>query len=415
MTKYNPFKPGSIVHPGMFTGRTEEMRTVEDLFFQTKNQNPGHFIIHGERGIGKSSLLFYLDLVARGEIDSLDGVKFKFLAISLIMEPSDTYKDLIRKIAREFEIELNKNEIWKKILKDIWSFITNWEILGVKYSKEKDSLSPEEMLEELIQKIAVVSEKLTNEIDGIYLFIDEADKPDVTLNLGGFVKYITEKLTKLRVNNFGLGVIGISNVIDKIRETHESAIRVFTIIGLNTLSLTEREQVILRGLEEAKNKNKFETSIGAPAMSMLSNLSEGFPHFIQQYAYSTFDLDTDNEITVNDVVTGLTHKEKGALHQLGMRYFQSMYFKEIYSEDYRKVLQIMAKESQDKYVSKRVLAEKSGLKAYTINNAISALLKKNIIIPKTGTKGEYRLSSTSFGAWILTMTNVMTNNESSEF
>ncbi len=136
--KYNPFKPGSIIHPGMFAGRFTELQEIEKLLFQTKNGNSSSFLIHGERGIGKSSLLFYINAVARGEISPNDGENFNFLVISVSLEPHDTYKDIIYKIAREYERELKKNEKIKATLKEVWEFITNWEVMGVKYQKIKE-------------------------------------------------------------------------------------------------------------------------------------------------------------------------------------------------------------------------------------------------------------------------------------
>jgi Cdc6-like AAA superfamily ATPase len=65
LVRYNPFRPGSIVSPGMFSGRYEELEGTEHALFQTKNGNPHHFLIEGERGIGKSSLLFSLQMVAK--------------------------------------------------------------------------------------------------------------------------------------------------------------------------------------------------------------------------------------------------------------------------------------------------------------------------------------------------------------
>lgn len=76
--KYNPFKSGSIVHPGMFAGRIDELKSIDNYFFQTKNGNGSSFIIHGERGIGKSSLLFLTELIARGEIISISDNKYSF-------------------------------------------------------------------------------------------------------------------------------------------------------------------------------------------------------------------------------------------------------------------------------------------------------------------------------------------------
>jgi hypothetical protein len=82
-SRYNPFRPGSIVTPGMFCGRYEEFVGTEKALFQTKHGNPQHFLIHGERGIGKSSLLYSLDLVARNAVASFEDEKFNFLTLAV--------------------------------------------------------------------------------------------------------------------------------------------------------------------------------------------------------------------------------------------------------------------------------------------------------------------------------------------
>lgn len=87
---FNPFRPGSIVPPGMFSGRGAQLRTLGKVLFQTRNDNPHHFLLHGERGIGKSSLLRYLQLVAHGDLESLNFGWFKFLTVSIELEPSNT-------------------------------------------------------------------------------------------------------------------------------------------------------------------------------------------------------------------------------------------------------------------------------------------------------------------------------------
>ncbi len=98
MAKFNPFRPGSIVTPGMFAGRLTELEGTERALNQTKHGNPHHFLIQGERGIGKSSLLFSLEYVAKSRVESLEGEKFNFLTISIVLEPSTTYHDIIQKV-----------------------------------------------------------------------------------------------------------------------------------------------------------------------------------------------------------------------------------------------------------------------------------------------------------------------------
>ena len=77
--RYNPFQPNKIVNPGMFIGRGEELRAIEQCLHQAKNGNSQHFLLQGERGIGKSSLLLFVEYVATGRIETVDKRKFSFV------------------------------------------------------------------------------------------------------------------------------------------------------------------------------------------------------------------------------------------------------------------------------------------------------------------------------------------------
>jgi hypothetical protein len=46
---FNPFRPNSIATDELFQGRRNEMLFIERSLFQTKNGNPQHFLIEGER------------------------------------------------------------------------------------------------------------------------------------------------------------------------------------------------------------------------------------------------------------------------------------------------------------------------------------------------------------------------------
>ena len=394
--RYNPFKPGSIIHPGMFAGRIDELKVLERALFQTQNGNAENFLIHGERGIGKSSLLMVVKYYASGQIKTLGGNIYNFLTVSVELEPNDSYNDLVHKVARELQRELNKSEAIQKLLKDTWKFLTNWEVLGVKYNRE--NVPQDAMLEELSDKFISIALKLKEKGQGIFLFIDEADKAPVTSGLGEFVKLFSERLTKQGANNVGIGIVGISNVINKMRASHESSVRSLTPIELAPLKPDERKQVVERGLKEAAEKNKDRVEIVENALGLISRLSEGYPHFIQQYAYCAFEEDTDNLITLKDVIGGLGG-EHGALTQLGIKFFENMYTVEICSDDYRTVLQVIAEHSPKSVQRKTILGE-SGLKKYTVDNALTALKKRGSVIAVSGQKGLYRLPSHSFATWI---------------
>lgn len=65
----NPFTPQKpIDNPDYFFGRMDEVDSIVDVLYQTATGNPEHAIITGDRGIGKSSLLFQTKNIAEGSM-----------------------------------------------------------------------------------------------------------------------------------------------------------------------------------------------------------------------------------------------------------------------------------------------------------------------------------------------------------
>jgi AAA ATPase domain len=403
MPRYNPLRPGSIVTPGMFSGRFNELVSMEQALFQTKNGNPHHFLIHGERGIGKSSLLYSQQLTASGIIEGLDDQQFRFVTVSVELEPSNNYLDIIEKVGSELSREIAKREPATELAKTAWNFLKNWEVMGVKYDDRERMPKPSEMLDELTFTVDQTLARLGSEVDGILVLIDEADKPPSSANLGEFVKVFTERLSKRGCNRVALGLAGISTVLDRLRESHESSTRIFQILTLEPLLPAERIEVIEKGLAEARQKNGYDVSMTSEAKDAISELSEGYPHFLQQFAFCAFNEDTDNTIDISDVNAGALHQERGAIQQLGLKYFQDLYFAQIGSDEYRGVLRAMA-ENLDGWTSKADIRAAIQIKEPTLNNAIRALKNKHIIIPKPGAAGVYRLPTKSFAVWIRAFT-----------
>jgi len=150
----------------------------------------------------------------------------------------------------------------------------------------------------------------------------------------------------------------------------------------------ERKLVLKLGLEDAASKSGVQVSFEEGAEEMVSQLSEGYPLFIQQFAYCAYDRHEGDMITLSDVRSGAFDHKGGAIHQLGQRYFQSLYFGQIGSDDYRKVLHAMASEGE--WVTKKQILTKTGLKQGTVNNAIQALKTRDIIRAKPGQAGPSR-------------------------
>jgi hypothetical protein len=417
LLRFNPFRPNEIVHPGMFAGRYDELVALEKTLFQTKNGNPTHFLIDGERGIGKSSLLLNLKWVATGELDSLeDSQHFNFITVSVCLDSGHSYSDIVRSIAVELQREISAREQLKEFARSTWEFVKKWEIGGVRYRDQKqEDRKDTELVEDLTFAISESLKNLGAEVDGVLILIDEADKPPTSANLGSFVKLLTERLKLRGCDRVCIGLAGLTMVRDRLRKSHESSLRLFRIFALNPLSAEDCAKAIRRGLDVAKEKNGFDVEISSEAESSLSFITEGYPHFIQQFAYCAFDADDDNNIDVYDVQKG-AYGETGAIKQLGLKYFEKQYFDQIGSDEYRQVLRVMAKHFDSWVAKAEIRKEAAQIKASTLDNALAALKSRGIILAKPGTKGTYKLPSRSFAVWIraFTQTEELISTSTSE-
>jgi hypothetical protein len=244
--------------------------------------------------------------------------------------------------------------------------------MGVKYNAPSEtSITGSELLDEVVQSYTAACSDIAGVLDGVLILIDEADKPSADANLGALLKGFTERVARSKSNAIAIGLAGVSTVLETLRQSHESALRVFTAFNLKPLSPQESVEVIKRGLRAALKENKVETRITPDAESLIAMYSEGYPHFLQQFAYCAFEADKDDNIDRDDVLNG-AWAEHGAFEQLGTRYFEGLYFDQINSDEYREVLRFMA-ERLDDWVTKSEIRAAIKTKESTLNNALRAL------------------------------------------
>jgi len=409
--RVNPFKPNAPIPPGMFAGRLREIERIDYALTQTRAGNASGFLITGERGIGKSSLLFYARAVAEGGMDLLGGDKLRFLVIYTDIEGTTSQMGLVKKIETGLRMALDSEEKPKAMLRSLWEFLQRIEVGGV--SLRGDSTKPnsnETLTDETAYSLArtintITTERtasdlgLSNVYDGVLLLIDEADSAAPDLNLGAFLKLLIERVQRERCNRLCVGLAGLPKVVDVLRRSHESSLRLFEQLPLGALSPHDIRKVIERGLAEANEQNTEQTTIDADAREMLAVMSEGLPHFIQQFASSAFGADSDGRITVDDVLDS-SLGPGGAYELIGNRYYRDAFYSQIRQELYRKVLRIMADESG--WVGKATIRAKlqGRGKDTTLTNAIHTLIEKGLIIREPGKVGSYKLVSRGLAVWI---------------
>ena len=194
--KFNPFKPRGIAPPGIFAGRVDEIETIATILRQTKNGNPRHFLLTGERGIGKSSLLVRAQGTAEGRIPAADGESFNFITVSISLLRRDTYEDILQRVGTEFRRAVAAVRPKLEKAKQALEFFACWEVGGVRYVPSSDGTAQFRWMMQLVDDIAGTLDRMGDAVDGVVVLIDEADSPPAGSSLGGFVKQLTEELTR---------------------------------------------------------------------------------------------------------------------------------------------------------------------------------------------------------------------------
>lgn len=402
--KINPFSPNSPTGPGMFAGRIKEIEAIEQILLQTR-ANKGHgFLLLGQRGIGKTSLLNLVKFQAKGSIDA-KGENLNFLVIEIDITKETTLYTIIKKIELALKRQLAKSEPTRKLFSEIWKFLGKVEVAGVKINTSTDydkELFFEEFsysLADTLKRItAKTGEKFESTHDGILLIIDETDNATRELDLGTFLKLLMERLQKEGSQHLMVGVSGLPKTKEILIESHPSSIRIFEELSLDRLTDDDIKYVIKRVLDHSKELNGHRTDIQQEAENNLVRLSEGFPHFIHQYGYCAFDL-SDGLIISEDNVHNGAFGNNGAIEKIGDKYYRDDFYNKIKVDSYRQVLIIMA-EKLDDWVTKKHIKSKFKGQTATLDNAINALRTRGIILSKEGTQGTYRLQDKGFAWWI---------------
>lgn len=406
MARVNPFRPNSPVGPGMFAGRLGQVYALEEALQQTRAGRPKCFMVTGERGIGKTSLLQYFKWVAQGQIPIRDE-RLKFLVVESDIDATSTDLGLVRRIDLALRRELAKTEPARSFLSGCWEFLQRLEAFGLSLRDKERSADAETLHDEFAHSLATTANRIKQtdagsvfgaRYDGLILLVDEADNAPKALRLGAFLKLLTERVQRHGCECFMIGLAGMPTLREVLREGHASSLRIFDELPLDTLSRDEVSEVIDLALREANDTNKEKTIIDDPARGALINLSEGYPHFIQQFGYSAFSADTDLVIDIEDIRRG-AFGPLGAMEKIGDRYYRDDFYNKIQKDSYRQVLRIMAN-SENRWVSKQDIRALFRGRTSTLDNAIHALRERKIVLAKEGERGMYRLQHRGFAFWI---------------
>ena len=372
--KNNPFRKRTGILPSYFTGRENELNELEKIYNSTKMGVPGHLILYGPKGIGKTSLL----LKFQEKITNLDDVYS--VRIPLIEGNfEDIYSLIIEKCSDTLDI--NIGHFWEKIS----SLGINIPFIGgVSVSREIPKTSPAVAFEKILN---VIYDELGADNPVLILLFDDLQRimgNDETMKILSILQNALVELN-LKGKNIMFVATGSEDIFNKIQDKLDSAVRIFEPYLIGPLSYGEVCDAINIPAEE--QNVAFEENV----LKEIYELSNGIPYYMQILAYSCFEeSNDDNEVTMDEFEKASMY----ALNILAQREFKALFDKSTTEE--RKILCLMA-ESDETILSYSYIKENANL-----NSEPSALLKnlvnKNMIIKPS--RGKYKLKNNLFKLYL---------------
>lgn len=291
----NPYAPGAGTPPPALVGRDEVIESAEIGMRRLRSARTSqHLLVTGLRGVGKTVLLGKLAALAERHgyrvirVEALGG--------------DDTIRSVLRQARRI--VEESGGARVGRALRSIES--VSLTVAGTGVAVERHVAQPDrDALSDVITDVAAVA--ADNDL-GIMLALDEAqvlDAPDLRRLLAGVHRCGQDGLPLYCL------LAGLPNLVGDVARAATYAERMFTVADLGPLS---PDQVIEAVVEPAR---EIGVAWSVPATEEIVDRSDGFPFFVQTWAYHTWNAARDEPISAADVYRA----EPNANHTLDASFF----------------------------------------------------------------------------------------------
>lgn len=309
--KRNPFTNLPLDNPNIFSGREQEVFYMVNALYQTMHKKPKHVFVSGERGIGKSSYVKQIELIANGDMTLIDkvgidrsNIDFNFIIAKHICLETNSLEEIVDSLTENLKYKL-------RMLPNLNDKGFNVDLefnLGIVKTTFKAESEAEHISPDIINKFANllkrISDKMANNRSGILIIIDELDRVVDRINFGSFFKALTEKLVDEGATNISIILVGINGAMGIMEKQHASIRRVFHEIEIPLLKENERKDIVVNAL------NEVDTTVEKVVLDEISKVSDGFPAPIHVVGESMFEADNDSHIDMSDYENGLSNVVK---------------------------------------------------------------------------------------------------------
>ena len=381
--KESPFAPGRPVPLECFVARHKEIESLERAIRQTLSGRNENMFIIGERGIGKSSLAWYAHHLAEKEallgaycsmgtarsLEDVTGIVFQRL-----LEGCD--KSTFEKL----------KETFRKYIKSI-----NLPFLGVEFTEKKSDLRDLAIgFIPALQHVYTISQE--NGKKGLLVVMDDlngvTDLSEFSMFLKSTVDGIATSRAKLPLL---LILVGIPDRREDLLKHQPSVARIFGIIDLPLMDESESREFFRKTFTEES------ITVSNKALSLMVQLSGGYPMLMHEVGDAVFWQDTDNDIDIDDARQGIME----AARTVGKKYIDPKISKVLKSKTYSSILWRIGKKLPLGGAFKRqeLLKEIPAEEQKNLDNFLNRI-KKLGIVDDAEVRGEYRFVNPLFHLYV---------------
>lgn len=276
----NPYAPGAGTAPPYLVGRDEVLADTDVALRRLLAHRPGqHRMITGLRGVGKTVLLGKLAAVA-------ERLGFRVIRVEAV-GGDDTLRSLLRQARRIVE-ELERGTKVARALRSIESVSIT--LLGSGVAIDRFDRTPDrDALADVVVDLAAAAAEHNL---GVVLAIDEAQhvgRDDLRRLLAGVHRCTQDGLPLACI------LAGLPNLVGEVARAATYAERMFAVADLGPLSPAEVAEAVRAPA----------TELGVEwtdaATTAVVDRSDGFPFFVQTWAYHVWNVARDEPISAADV------------------------------------------------------------------------------------------------------------------
>lgn len=361
----NPFSPGAGTPPPELVGRDSILQEARILLGRVKQKRPEKsMLLTGLRGVGKTVLLNEIERLATGE-------GYRTVSIEAIEGRSlgEMLAPYLRKLLLELDRIAGAGDKVKRGLAVLRSFIGAIKVTvdgtsyGLDIEPEKGSADSGDLEIDLPQLFEAIGEAALDRSTAVAIFIDEVQYFDQK-ELGALIMAmhrIQQRQLPLVLLGAGLPILpGLA------ADAKSYAERLFSFPDIGALLQPEARRAVEEPMKAAG------VTIAPEALDEIYRATKGYPYFIQEWGYQTWNLATGSPISAQVVQAA----SAASIPRLDTNFFRARYQRLTPSET--RVLRAMADLGPGPHRTGDI-AERLGIMLSSMGPVRAKLIRKGMI------------------------------------